>query len=126
MNFLQSYKTIPHATTGKTPSQLFLKGNIRTQFDLLKPDSERRTLVEKQSQQTASHDKTHSRDQKLNPRPALVGQRVMAGSKCSPWTKLDSSNNHRSSRASDIFETDDRQVWKRHLDWLKVFQERTE
>ena len=52
-----------HATTGKTSSQLFLKRDIRTQFDLLKPDCERHVL-EKQSQQKASHDKAHSRDQK--------------------------------------------------------------
>ena len=119
-NFLLSYRTTPHATTGKTPSQLFLKRDIRTRFDLLKPDCERHVL-EKQSQQKASHDKAHSRDQKW-----FVGQRVMArnvrpGPNWIPATIIEVQG-----PVTYLVLTDDRQVWKRHLDQLKEFQERRE
>lgn len=37
-NFLLSYCTTPHAITGVAPCTLFLDRNIRTRFDLLKPN----------------------------------------------------------------------------------------
>ena len=43
-NFLLTYGTTPHSTTGKSPSQLFLQRDIRTHFDLLKPDCEKEVL----------------------------------------------------------------------------------
>lgn len=118
-NFLLSYRTTPHATTGKSPSQLFLKRDIRTRFDLLKPDCERRVL-EKQAQQKASH-KSHSRDQKW-----FIGQRVMArnvrpGPNWVPATIVEVQG-----PVTYLVETDDRQVWKRHLDQLKEFHESRE
>jgi len=39
--FLLSYRTIPHGTTGETPSELFLKRSINTRLDLMKPNKER-------------------------------------------------------------------------------------
>ena len=36
-NFLLGYRSIPHATTNQTPCPLFLKREIRTRLDLLKP-----------------------------------------------------------------------------------------
>ena len=36
--FLFTYRTAPHATTDASPSELFLQRQVRTQFDLLKPD----------------------------------------------------------------------------------------
>ena len=35
--FLLSYHTTPNSTTGLTPSELFLKRQIRTRLDMLKP-----------------------------------------------------------------------------------------
>jgi len=47
--FLMSYQTIPHATTGETPATLFLKRPIKTRLDLLKPNLKERV---KQRQET--------------------------------------------------------------------------
>ena len=44
-NFLLRYRTIPHSTTNKTPSALFLRREIRTRMDLLKPCTEDTVLL---------------------------------------------------------------------------------
>ena len=105
-NFLLTYRTTPHATTGKSPSQLFLKRDIKTRFDLLKPDCERQVL-EKQSQQKSSHDRRHARSSQW-----FVGQRVMArnlrpGPNWVPATILEVKG-----PVTYLVETDDKQVWK--------------
>ena len=47
-NFLLTYRSTPHATTNRSPASLFLGRNIRTRFDLLKPDL-RRQVSDKQA-----------------------------------------------------------------------------
>ena len=115
-NFLLTYRTTPHATTGKSPSQLLLKRDIKTSFDLLKPDCK----LEKQSQQKSSHDRRHARSQ------WFVGQRVMArnlrpGPDWVPATILEVKG-----PVTYLVETDDKQVWKRHLDQFKQKSQSTE
>nr|XP_029715715.1 uncharacterized protein K02A2.6-like [Aedes albopictus] len=46
--FLQQYRLAPHATTGESPSKLFIGRNIRTRLDLLKPEDVHRKISEKQ------------------------------------------------------------------------------
>lgn len=46
--FLQRYRTIPHSTTGRTPSELLLGRTLRTTLDLMRPHVEQQV----QSQQT--------------------------------------------------------------------------
>ena len=36
-SFLMSYRSTPHATTGKSPASLFLERPICTRFDLMHP-----------------------------------------------------------------------------------------
>ena len=48
--FLLCYRSSPHATTNRTPSELFLRRKIRTRFDLLKPDTQS-FVTSKQAQQ---------------------------------------------------------------------------
>ena len=59
--FLLSHRLSPHATTGVTPSALFLQRKIHTRLDLLKPDIKSFVSL-KQSQQKLHHDITQSID----------------------------------------------------------------
>ena len=111
-NFLLTYRTTPHSTTGKSPSQLFLQRDIRTHFDLLEPDCEKEVL-DKQGTQKSSHDK------RAKKREWFVGQRVMVrnvrpGPDWILGTILE---------ASDLPGGDGRQTWKHHADQLKRFEQ---
>uniref|UniRef100_A0A1X7UET5 Integrase catalytic domain-containing protein n=1 Tax=Amphimedon queenslandica TaxID=400682 RepID=A0A1X7UET5_AMPQE len=53
--FLFKYRTTPHAVTESTPSELFLGHNLRTTFDLLRPE-QRNKVEEKQGKQKQYHD----------------------------------------------------------------------
>ena len=57
--FLLRYRVTPHATTGVSPVELFLKHSVRTRLDLLKL-SVLETVADKQLVQKKYHDK-HSR-----------------------------------------------------------------
>ena len=74
-NFLLTYHTSPHATTNATPASLFLGREIRTRFDLLKPDLES-TVSAKQSAQAAR------RDQHAKLRHFTVKENVMVRNFC--------------------------------------------
>ena len=37
IDFLTSYRSIPHTVTNRTPREMFIGRNIRTRFDLIKP-----------------------------------------------------------------------------------------
>ena len=65
------YRSSTHATTGVTPTSLFLKREVQTRLDLLRPDPQARVL-EKQAQQKADHDQ-HARARQFS-----VGDAVMA------------------------------------------------
>ena len=54
-NFLLNYRSTGHATTGVSPSLLFLHCHIQTRLDLIRPDYTSRVLA-KQVQQKAQHD----------------------------------------------------------------------
>jgi transposase InsO family protein len=54
-NFLLHYRITPHATTGRSPAEMFLKRLPRTRFSLLKPDVSR-TVQMKQESQRKYHD----------------------------------------------------------------------
>ena len=69
-NFLASYRTTPHSTTGIAPCELFLGRKLRTRLDLIKPDVRERVIT-KQCQQKDKHD-LHARFRELH-----IGQKVM-------------------------------------------------
>ena len=54
-NFLFTYLTTLHATTGVTPCSLFLGRDLRTKLTLIQPDMER-WVHEKQAAQKLQHD----------------------------------------------------------------------
>ena len=54
-NFLLTYRNTPHASTGRSPSQLFFQRSLCTHLELLKPDVERQVLAS-QTAQGKGHD----------------------------------------------------------------------
>ena len=69
--FLANYRATPHATTGISPSELFLQRKMRTKFDMLRPDIPG-VVTSKQTIQKKYHDR-HVRMRTFTP-----GQTVMA------------------------------------------------
>ena len=53
--FLLMYRTTPHATTGRTPSELLMGRTLRTRLDFVHPQLER-DVVHRQQQQKSQHD----------------------------------------------------------------------
>lgn len=53
IDFLLKYRSSPHTTTGVTPSLLLHKREMRTRFDLLKPNSKAH-VAEKQTRQKSN------------------------------------------------------------------------
>ena len=111
-NYLLTYRSSPHATTGVSPCSLFLHRQIRTRLDLLRPNQEAQ-VAEKQAQQKANHDR------KAQFRQFFVGQNVMArnlrpGNDWVPAVIVE-----RLGPVSYLVETADHQLWRRHLDHLK-------
>ena len=109
--FLLTYRATPHATTGVSPSSLFLQRQIRTRFDLLKPDVKRHVQL-KQSQQKTYHDR-HSRLRQFQ-----VGQPVMAKNfrqgNWVPGIMISSQG-----PLSYSIKLGDGRVWKRHVDHIR-------
>ena len=110
-NFLLRYHTTPHSTTNKTPSALFLRHEIRTCMDLLKPCTEDTVLL-KQAKQVSHHD-IHAKE-----RVFWVGQTVMArnylrGPKWQLTTIIQLQGNRMA-----LVRTAAGHVWRRHFDQL--------
>ena len=49
-NFLMTYRSTAHSTTGVSPSSLFLRRELRTRFDILRPDTAGKQLQQKAHQ----------------------------------------------------------------------------
>ena len=55
-NFLLSYRSTPHATTGSSPAKLFLQRELRTRLSLVTPDIGSR-VASQQDKMKCNHDK---------------------------------------------------------------------
>ena len=55
-NFLISYRSTPHATTGSSPAKLFLQRELRTRLSLVTPDIGSR-VANQQDKMKSNHDK---------------------------------------------------------------------
>ena len=111
-DFLLTYRTSPHSTTRVSPCSLFLKREIRTRFDLLKPNQEARVL-EKQSQQKADHD-SHAQGRQFFPSQTVMAKNLRPGPNWIPAVVVE-----RLGPLSYLVETEDRELWRRHVDLLK-------
>ena len=112
LNFLFTYRSTPHTTTGVSPSSLFLHRRIRTRLDLLHPNSESQVLA-KQAQQKSQHDR------RAQHREFFVGQTVMArnlrpGPDWVPTVVVE-----RLGPLTYLVKTSNKLLWKRHIDLLR-------
>lgn len=111
-SFLLSYRSSPQATTGVTPCSLFLKRQIRTRFDLLKPSQERQ-VKNKQAQQKAQHD-SHAKAREF-----AVGQNVMARNFRPAPKWIPGVVDAKLGPLSYLVRLENEELWRRHVDNLK-------
>ena len=101
------------------PSTLFLRRKLRTRFDLLKPNCEKRVL-EKQAKQKKKHDK------QTKGREWHVGQSVMARNLRPSPNWIPGVIIERAGPLSYVIKIEDKQIWRRHVDKLKDLGDRVE
>ena len=110
-SFLMSYRSTPHATTGESPSKLFLGREIRTRLDLLRPDLETRVGL-RQASQKQQHD-AHARSRVLD-----VGTVVMVKDfREKLWKR--GVVVRRQGPLTYLMKIDSGQLWRRHIDHLR-------
>ena len=110
-SFLFGYRTTPHATTGRSPSVLFLGRELRTCLDLLRPNCKDH-VVSQQSNQVQHH------DQHAKPQQFQVGQQVMVRNYRSGPQWCPAVVKSCLGPRTVLVETDQSQIWKRHHDQL--------
>ena len=115
-NFLMTYRSTPHATTGETPSKLFLGRQIRTRFDLLRPDLEGH-VGGQQAAQKQHHD-AHARERSLE-----IGTSVMAKDFRDPLVWKPGVVLEKCGPLSYLVKLRNGQVWRRHIDHLRELVE---
>ena len=114
-NFLLTYRSTPHATTGETPATLFLGRKLRTRLDLMIPSLEER-VEGKQAVQKNQHD-THSKLRQFEP-----GQHVMVRDKrpAAPTAWIPGVIVQQKGPLTYVVKVFDGQLWKRHVDHLRL------
>jgi hypothetical protein len=106
--FLLHYRTVPHSTTGKTPSEMVMGRRLRTKLDLVKPDLGAAIL--------------HKNPGTLHPRTIEVGERVLVKDfrgRGQKWTEgvIIESLTPVTYRVEVLSEG---LFWKRHIDQLRA------
>ena len=112
MSFLLTYQITPHTTTNVAPCTLFLKREVKTRFDLMRPDISGKVAT-KQAQQKFYHDK-HTRTREL-----FIGQRVMIRNLCPGDKWIPGTIIERTGPLSYLVQVAGGQTWKRHIDHLR-------
>ena len=110
-NFLLAYRSTPHALTGETPAMLLMGRNIRTRFDILKPNLRKRVEDKQQDQELRS---SHSPARKLELGQAVVARNYRAGNKWVPGI----ITAHLGPLSYEVKVTPNT-VWRRHVDQLR-------
>ena len=111
-DFLLMYRSSAHSTTGVTPNSLFLKREVRTRLDLLRPSTQTR-VCKKQLQQKSDHDQ-HARARQFSVGDPVMMKNFSSGPDWMPGTVVS-----RLGPLSYLVETLDNQLSRRHIDHLK-------
>ena len=110
--FLLSYRSTPHATTKEAQCQLFLGRMVKTLFDLMRPNREKRVSNEQANQKT--HHDQHSIQRELS-----IGQKVMVRNERPGMLWIPGEVQKQLGPVTYQVRTDSGQVWKRHIDHLR-------
>lgn len=108
--FLLSYRITPHTTTGVAPTELFLKRQVRTRLDLLKP-SPREHVAQKQAEQKKYHD-AHARKCSFEIGQGVLALNLRDGPKWLLGTIIEKTGPVSYKVAVNG------QIWRRHIDQL--------
>ena len=117
-SYLLTYRTTPHATTGVPPCKLLMQRELRTRFSLLQPDTEK-TVVEKQLQQKSAFDR------RTRLRSFENGDRVLVRDFRSGRNWTTAVVIEVLGPVTYIVQTDEGQRWKRHVDQMRKFVNRS-
>ena len=111
-NFLLTYRSTTHPTTGYTPAKLFLGRELRTRLSLIKPDAQT-TVTKAQGNQKDYHD-LHAKYREFYPGDAVLIKDLRKDKTWWPGTIVE-----RSTPKSYVTVLSDGRVWKRHIDHLR-------
>ena len=107
-DFLLSYRSTQHATTGLSPAKLFLQRELRTRLSLVRPDLA--TVSCQQEKMKMHHDK-HAKFREIAVGDSVLAHDHLSGKKWPPGTIVQ----HPSSHSCQVH-LDDGRVWRQHLD----------
>lgn len=111
-NFLLTYRSTPHATTGTSPAKLFLGREVRTRLSIMKPDIASRVAV-KQSEMKHHHDH-HSKLREFKVGDSVLARDYRSRDKWQPATVM-----RKTAPYSYLVQLkDDNLTWHRHADQL--------
>ena len=111
-NFLLTYRSTPHATTGTSPAKLFLGREVRTRLSIMKPDIASRVAV-KQSEMKHHHDH-HSKLREFKVGDSVLARDYRSRDKWQPATVV-----RKTAPYSYLVQLkDDNLTWHRHADQL--------
>jgi len=108
-NFLFSYRSTQHATTGTTPAKLFLQRELRTRLSLVHPQFSLH-VTNNQTKMKTYYDR-HTKFRTLSP-----GDRVLAWDHLSKEKWRTCTIVTQQAPASYSIQLDDGRQWRRHID----------
>jgi len=110
--FLLSYRSTPHSTTGLSPAELFLKRPLKTRLDLLHPSVET-NVMQSQADQKVSH------DARSKLRVFEIGDSVWVKNLRGEPNWLQGTILEKTGPVSYRVSVND-QIWRRHVDQLRL------
>ena len=113
-NFLLSYRTTPHTTTGTPPCELLMGTSLHTRWHLLRPDMERRVSW-RQSQQKDRYDQ-HARQREFTMGQSVIAKNFGSGSVWIPGVIVEQIG-----PLTYVINISDGRLWKHHVDHIKEY-----
>jgi len=110
-NFLLSYSSTQHATTGTTPAKLFLQRELRTRLSLVHPDISLH-VTKNQTKMKTYYDR-HTKFRTLSPEDRVLARDHLSKEK---WRTGTIITQH--SPASCCIQLKDGRLWRCHIDDL--------